>query len=214
MGVKLVIFDWSGTVIDDREPVYETIARLLKIHNKTIMPFDEWVSIVSTSPSSLVLSEFILKNFGVEYNGSELYDMYKKILSEVVTDGIKSVSYSDASDVFKYLTSMGKKIAIVSFQPRDHILKEADEHGLTQFIARIVGDAFDKSAHLTYLCKEFNIDSADVLFVGDMVGDIQAAKIAGIKSVAVATGYHSKEFLLTEKPDYIISSLSDLKGII
>lgn len=206
-------FDWSGTIIDDRELVYETIGRLLRTHNKSIMPFNEWISFVSSQPSSLILSEFIFEKYGIEYDVAELGKVYTKALSEVVTDGVKSASYPDALDIFHYLAEKGKKIAVVSFQPNDHILKEANEHGLSQFITRIIGDAFDKTSHLIYLCKELNIAPSNALFVGDMVGDIQAAKMAGIKSAAITTGYHSRIPLLAEKPDFIISNLSELKNL-
>ncbi len=214
MDTELVVFDWSGTVIDDRRLVYETITRLLKTQNVEIMSFDEWLSFVSTSVFSGVLSEYLFTAYNIKYDDEKLRDLYRENLNKVIADGINSILYPDTLDVFKYICDKGKKIAVVSFQPEDHILKEANENGLAQFIVKIVGSAFDKSANLTRLCEELDVRPNKTLFVGDMVGDVQAAKEAGVIPVAVTTGYHSKNLLSDEKPTYLLSSLSDLKTII
>jgi pyrophosphatase PpaX len=53
----------------------------------------------------------------------------------------------------------------------------------------------------------------NVYYVGDSPYDIAAAKLAGLKVVSVATGNYSLERLRTEGADYVISSISELRGI-
>ena len=47
------------------------------------------------------------------------------------------------------------------------------------------------------------------LYFGDTPLDITAAKAAGVRVVAVATGNHSKDILRKEKPDYLLPDMSD-----
>ena len=46
--------------------------------------------------------------------------------------------------------------------------------------------------------------------VGDSIYDIQAGKKAGLKTVAVATGNHTKTMLKKEKPDVLLNSIAEL----
>ncbi len=211
MDIQLVVFNWSGTVIDDRKLVYETIAKELKACHKEIEPFDKWLSLLATNTSSLTVSEFCLKKHGVNYDDKKIY---KECLQEVVKSGTKSVIYPDTMEVFEYLIKRGKKIAILSYQPESHIRKEAIEKGLLMFITKIVGSAFDKSVRLIDLCEELGVKPKNSIFVGDMVPDIKAAKEAGVFSATVTIGYHPKSLLLSAKPDYLLPNLSALKAII
>ena len=57
------------------------------------------------------------------------------------------------------------------------------------------------------------IDKSRVYFVGDNASDVQTAKNAGVKSVAVLSGHSTKEELLRVDPDFIISTLEDIFSI-
>lgn len=62
------------------------------------------------------------------------------------------------------------------------------------------------------LMKSFKI--TDFTIVGDTPKDIQCAKDAGIKVLAVSTGIYPFEELVDEKPDLIIHSLEDEDKVI
>jgi phosphoglycolate phosphatase-like HAD superfamily hydrolase len=50
--------------------------------------------------------------------------------------------------------------------------------------------------------------------VCDEVRDIEAAKKSGIKSIAVAWGYNTKDALIKENPDFLVNSPDELINII
>jgi phosphoglycolate phosphatase len=50
-------------------------------------------------------------------------------------------------------------------------------------------------------------------YVGDTVGDIKEARLAGVKTVAVTWGWHNKERLEMASPDYVIETPDDLLKI-
>ena len=54
----------------------------------------------------------------------------------------------------------------------------------------------------------------DVYYVGDTPYDIIAAKGAGVKSVSVATGSYAPDRLASERPDFVISSISELGSVL
>ena len=49
----------------------------------------------------------------------------------------------------------------------------------------------------------------DVIIVGDSVRDVECGKQLNALTIAVATGFHSKEELLSKKPDYLFDNLED-----
>ena len=54
---------------------------------------------------------------------------------------------------------------------------------------------------------------SNVLYVGDEVRDIEAAKKAGIRIAAVTWGYNSKKALEAYKPDYLVTKPEELLQI-
>ncbi len=61
---------------------------------------------------------------------------------------------------------------------------------------------------------DINIDFRDIIIIGDTVYDVRCAKYSGAVSVAVGTGWISREVLENEKPDYYFSDLSDTEGFL
>src|SRR5437016_4004719 len=60
----------------------------------------------------------------------------------------------------------------------------------------------------------FNLSKDELLCVGDSVIDIQAADAAGVRVASVATGNYSRERLLAEGRDLIMSSISELPALL
>ena len=58
------------------------------------------------------------------------------------------------------------------------------------------------------------LPKAEVVYVGDSIIDVKAAKAAGIKVASVTTGRYSHERLRNEGSDYIMDSLSELLELV
>jgi HAD superfamily hydrolase (TIGR01509 family) len=58
------------------------------------------------------------------------------------------------------------------------------------------------------------LPTASVVYVGDSVYDIDAAKKAGIKVISIATGNYSSERLRAEGADYVLRSISEVPRLI
>jgi HAD superfamily hydrolase (TIGR01509 family) len=58
--------------------------------------------------------------------------------------------------------------------------------------------------------KAFGLPASQVVYVGDSMYDIAAAKMAGLEVISVATGNYTAERLKEEGADHVIPSISDL----
>jgi len=63
---------------------------------------------------------------------------------------------------------------------------------------------------LLHACQTQNVTPEQALMIGDSRNDIQAAKAAGIASVAVTYGYNHGEDIAASKPDWMVENLLQL----
>lgn len=60
-----------------------------------------------------------------------------------------------------------------------------------------------KSKHLRAIRKTFSLRAEEMLYIGDEIRDVKAAKKAGIPIAAVTWGFNSRLSLAQEKPDHL-----------
>lgn len=70
-----------------------------------------------------------------------------------------------------------------------------------------------KQRVLKRLLRQYRWSPSQVLYVGDEVRDIEAARAAGVRSVAVTWGFNSVEALTAAQPDYVVQHPSELVAI-
>jgi len=87
----------------------------------------------------------------------------------------------------------------------DLFLRAHGMRGLFNFISS-TSKLTGKAKHLRAIRKTFSLRAEDMLYVGDEIRDIKAAKKAGIDMAAVTWGFNSTESLSKECPEYLISS--------
>lgn len=71
-----------------------------------------------------------------------------------------------------------------------------------------------KAKHLRAIRKTFSLDEEEMLYVGDEIRDIKAAKKASIAMAAVTWGFNSPESLKAQAPEHIISSPAELLALV
>ncbi len=60
----------------------------------------------------------------------------------------------------------------------------------------------------------FKVRREGAVFVGDSIIDIEAARNAGIRSIAVSCGMYSESELKKNHPDFLISKIEELVKLI
>jgi len=199
-GVQLIITDWSGVISDDRRMVYESNMRLLEKHGESRRTFESWLE-----ASQLTCAAY-LASVGLRLDPAIVSEEYSAMLSTLRSEGFRPTVYPDAQEFV--LGVNGRPVVVVSSHPEDHLVTEANEYGLTSHIAYFSGSIVNKAEAITRVLSIFLPSQA--LYMGDTVFDIRAAKQAGVTSVGIATGYHTKDRLVREAPDHVFSSLTEL----
>lgn len=110
------------------------------------------------------------------------------------------------------------KIIILSNTPFHDILKFLEIVGINPlFFDLIVGRDLVEHAKPSpdeiFLAQKLEHHKLDY-YIGDSTVDVSTGKMAKVKTIAVATGFNTKEELEREKPYKVIDKLSDLLDII
>ena len=69
---------------------------------------------------------------------------------------------------------------------------------------------FSKDKKLKFILKLFRLRHEDIIYIGDEVRDIQAAKRAGINNIAVTWGYNNPKILISAKPTALVENPKQL----
>jgi phosphoglycolate phosphatase len=115
--------------------------------------------------------------------------------------------------VLSELHSKGYPLYIVSSNSGHNVRLFLAQHGITNVFTRVYGDArlFGKDRLLRHIQA---LGHERLIYVGDETRDIEAAKRAGAKSIAVAWGYNNAAILKRHNPDKLVFEPSEITGCI
>lgn len=110
------------------------------------------------------------------------------------------------------------KIAVLSNCRHQDILKLLRGAGIEEYLFDLIvgyDDVEHSKPEPDEIFKAEKLLKHKVKYVvGDTIYDIRAGKKAGIKTIAVLTGWHSKNRLKKERPDFIINNFKELIKIL
>ncbi|MCM8757522.1 MAG: HAD-IA family hydrolase, partial [Candidatus Omnitrophica bacterium] len=131
----------------------------------------------------------------------------------------KAYLFGGVKNLLKDLKKKNFKIAIASNRPTVFTKLIIKNLNIKEYIDYV--SCADKLKYikphpqiLYKIMKKFSLKPDEVLYVGDMVIDVEAGRRANIKTVALTTGSDTKEKLVLKKPFRIISKIIQLKDIL
>jgi len=213
MKVDLIIFDLDGTLVNSIPDLTDSLNYVACNNNLSLFDEQRVVELVGGGIAKLIEMAFEIDqsedNFSTYFN--QFMKHYKRNFSN------RSYLYKNVPGVLEYFET--KKMAILSNKV-DYLTKHvAIDYSIYGYFDLILGatEGLPKKPSaepILYILKKLNIDASKAIMVGDSEPDIISAKNAGIKSVALTSGYRSKNQLEKLAPDFIIDDIIDLKMII
>ena len=196
-----IIFDWSGTVVDDLPPVIEATNAVLNYAGRPSMDREEF-----------------RRKFKLPY--TEFYDEHTPHvpLAELEVEFRRAFAASTAPvtilpasrGFLEQAQAESRRMFVLSSAPKDAVEQQAKDLDIHHFFEAFHAGIVDKKDYISYLLKHHELDPAEMLYVGDMVHDIETARHAGIFSVGVLTGYDFRDVLERSSPDLLLDDLAHL----
>ncbi len=203
------MFDWDGVLLD-------SLGASLNVYNKI---FGE------AGMRRLKMDEFL------ELQSPNWYEFYEKAgvpksMWKTVDDewlrlykDEKPSLHPDATGCLRALSSSGFKLALVTNGSKARVEEELDRFGLMPFFQSIVcGVAREElkpsPAMLERTMTVLGLGPQQAVYVGDSPPDIQAARNAGVSSIALARGRVQAERLKAEGPDQLFRGLGEVTAFL
>jgi len=126
----------------------------------------------------------------------------------------KNPLYDGVREFLDAIHREGRWLAMATGKSRAGALRVVAEHGLSHYFALVkTGDVCKPKPHpemVVQILDELGLSPDRALMVGDTTFDIQMARDAGVRAVAVTCGAHEPDALLTAGADLIIPGLPAL----
>lgn len=205
---KAVIFDWDGTVMDSTSCIAGAIQAACTDLELPVPSFEEASWVIGLSLDSALqrcaptlaperISEFTERyrhHFFLQDQALTMFDGVVPML-----DDLKSRNVLLGVATGKSRLGLDRVLQAQRLEDRFDYTRCADE-----------AQGKPHPAMLFDIMERLDLDPHHVLMVGDTTHDIQMATRAGVDSMAVTYGAHSKRTLLMSEPTVMVSSVREM----
>ncbi len=197
-----VIFDWSGTLVDDLPAVWRASNHALQQAGVPAMPLEDFRREFRL-PARDFYMERVPKESIPELEGWFL-EGFKRVQDTVTP-------LPHAREFLEFCRQHGLRTFLLSAVHPALFAHQEKSSGFGPFFDKTYLGAHDKKDLIGQILRDNELDPTQTVFIGDMQHDIETAHHGGVKSVAVLTGYDSLDKLRKSKPDLIVEHLSELR---
>jgi len=204
--IKAVLFDLDGTLVDTAPDLAAALNAVLRSHQKAELPYLEIRPVVSNGADALIRLAFgeALTTEKQLTLKTELVEYYQQHIAE------HSTLFAGLADALEHLESKQIPWGIVTNKPEYLTLPLLKQMGLYERAGCIVcGDQVtNPKPHpesIYWACQQLSVTPEHSIYIGDAKRDIQAGRLAGLKTIACEFGYvPSSADINTWQADYII----------
>ncbi|WP_111637122.1 HAD-IA family hydrolase [Marinomonas shanghaiensis] len=211
--VKLVIFDWDGTLFDSIDKICASMLQAGNLAKAPTRTKDDVKNIIGLSLERAV--DVIWPELSINEHDT-IIEHYKRIY--VAADQTPPLAYPGVIKVLDKLQASNVKMAVATGKSRRGLeramlLSKTNDY----FVAsRCADETLSKPnpLMLVQILTELNIRPEQAIMVGDTEYDLNMATNAGMKSIGVTYGAHKAERLKACQPHALINDFNQLSNIL
>lgn len=200
--IRNVIFDWSGTLVDDLPAVWAATNHVLRRAGRPELSLAEF------------RAEFCLPFTGFydrhvpEVPLAQL-EVWFHTYFQQAQDSVVALPHT--AEFLQFCRARRWRTGVLSTVRQDHFARQAERTGLGGFIDVACVGVRDKRRRIHAMLAENGFRPDETLLVGDMQHDIETARYGGVRACAVLTGYNTLEQLRAAAPDLVVEHLGELR---
>lgn len=204
---KLLLFDFDGVIFDSFAVVSQSIIDTAKEFKLPITLREE--------VQDLYADNFFKKLKSLGLSEKEI-DEFLKRQRQLRDENLSKIAL--CKEIEPFLQKAGKEntMCIVSSGRAVNIEKVLKLYGIEKLFQTVRGQesGMSKVHKIKDLLRETSADPKQTYFIGDTTGDIAEGNEAGVVSVGVTWGYHTREMLAAQKPDCLVDTVEDLDKVL
>lgn len=200
--MKLFLFDFDGVLVDSLE-VYEKTVKdnLQKIKQPVIQSREEFLELFEDNFYTS------LKNKGIDL------DVFMKAAEDILAQ-VRITDMKPFPGVAPVIEALHRKHRLIVVSSNDYASIKAalDLFHFNDCFQDILGSdfMFSKKEKILYAAEKYHAEPNEIYYIGDTTGDIKEGKQAGVKTVGVTWGWHSREKMAAAGPDYLFDTPGEL----
>nr|WP_314980080.1 HAD-IA family hydrolase [uncultured Prevotella sp.] len=203
-GIRLVIFDFDGTLGDSQKLITDTMLATIERLNLPMRSREECARTIGL-PLKECFSSIIPMT---DEQAEECAKVYSEIFNVKNVPGVVK-AFSGVVETLERLSSQGILMSIASSRSHRTLAKLMDELDLSKYITYLIAadDVVEKKPAAESVLKtlrHFNVEAHETLVVGDTEFDILMGRNAGTHTCGVTYGNGSKESLEAVKAEWIV----------
>ena len=203
-GIRLIIFDFDGTLGDSQKLITDTMLATIERLNLPMRSREECARTIGL-PLKECFSSIIPMTDG---QAEECAEVYSEIFNVKNVPGAVTV-FPGVIETLERLSAQGILMSIASSRSHRTLAKLMDELDLSKYITYLIAadDVVEKKPAAESVLKtlsHFNIEAHETLVVGDAEFDILMGRNAGTHTCGVTYGNGSKESLEAAKAEWIV----------
>jgi phosphoglycolate phosphatase-like HAD superfamily hydrolase len=208
--MTLIIFDFDGVLAD-------TLNDLIQFGQEVCDELGVKHIVTKDDLSNLEVMSFATFGRACQVPESLVDEFVQRCLKRFAEKKSPPAIFDGLSEIIKKF-SVNNKIAIVTTNSSQNVNTFLLEHGLGEYIHAVYGidTPGSKAQKISIAQNQFseNIKNGKVFMIGDSLSDLNAAKDAGVMSIAVTWGHQNLEHLLRGDPDYVVHFPQELIEVI
>jgi len=202
---KLFLFDFDGVLADSLALYAEAVARCLeRIGTPIVKNREDYLALFegnfyeSMAARGVDIAAFAqaAKEImpGIDYDAMRPFDGLISVLDALQKDHL---------------------LAVISSNGSRTIRRMLERFGFEPYFEEVLGSdfLFSKKEKIDHALAKYGIPPERTFYIGDTTGDIVEARAAGVRTVAVTWGWHSRERLVAAHPDFLVETPEGLLRI-
>lgn len=199
-----LIFDWSGTLVDDLGPTLEATNAVFALHGRSPMDRAEFKRLFR-----LPYSEFYEEHLpGVRLD--ELENHFRRAFAE---SEVPVTVLPHAREKLDWCRAQDIRCFVLTSMDRGTFEQQLDELDMRYYFEATYSGVLDKRHVIGDILSNHELKPDETAFLGDMIHDVMTAKHGGVSSVALLTGYTHRDVLEAHSPDWLMADLLEFRTL-
>lgn len=209
--LKLVVFDWDGTIMDSTA----RIVSAMQISAKNV-----GLPIPTAEAVKGIIGLGLAECFNILFPAAHSHDAIAKEYRYQYVDGDKTPSpvFDGVEEVLTELKAKGYILAVATGKSRQGLDRVLHESGLDKFFDYTIGadeveNAKPEPDMLNVLMAKTSTKPNEVVMIGDTHFDLEMAQKARLASIGVSFGAQPVEKLLKYQPITVVDNYQQLQKV-
>jgi phosphoglycolate phosphatase len=193
-GKTLIIWDWNGTLLDDRAVCIASINRMLTRRGMPLVSETRYQEIF----------RFPVKDYYIDLGFDFEQEPFESLTVEF-TGHYRELQpaatlYTGAIDLLNAFRAQGLRQIILSAMERSTLLQDVSDRGITPFFEAILGAqdhfAHGKAAIARDYLESSGLVAGEIIMLGDTQHDYEVSATLGCTCILISQGHHDAARLM------------------